>query len=197
MQLSARSLPFQCHWAWQYQISANTEKHVIAKKFSSASTGRLGTLLAAFWYWCACCCCLKFCQCQHWQTWHTFDSNLALMCMALLVEILPLPALAVLAHFWQQFGTNVHVSTVWGFASAITGRLGTLLAAIWHWCLHSASEAVEAANSYSVMLVMRGVGFTKGGQNWPQICSTRLSFWDRGHFRGHTYYLIEIFAPNF
>ena len=27
------------HWAWQHQISANTEKHVIAKKFGSASTG--------------------------------------------------------------------------------------------------------------------------------------------------------------
>ena len=39
-----------------------------------------------------------------------------------------------------------------------------------------ASEAVEAINMYSVMLGMRGVGFTKGGQNWPQICSTRLSF---------------------
>ena len=39
-----------------------------------------------------------------------------------------------------------------------------------------ASEAVEAAKSYPVMLGMMGVGFSKGGQNWPQICSTRLSF---------------------
>ena len=39
-----------------------------------------------------------------------------------------------------------------------------------------ASEAVEAAQSKSVMLEMMGVGFSKGGQNWPQICSTRLSF---------------------
>ena len=60
-----------------------------------------------------------------------------------------------------------------------------------------ASEAVEAAQSKSVMLEMMGVGFSKGGQNWPQICSTTLSFRDRGHFRGHTYYLIGIFAPNF
>ena len=90
------------------------------------------------------------------------------------------PALADLAHFWQHFGTDVHVAAVWGFASASTGRLGTLLAAIWHWCLHSVSEAVEAANSYSVMLGIRGVGFTKGGQNWPQICSRSLRFQDRG-----------------
>ena len=56
---------------------------------------------------------------------------------------------------------------------------------------------MEAANSYSIMLGVRDVGFTKGGQNWPQICSTKLSLRDRGHFRGHTYYLIGIFAPNF
>ena len=46
---------------------------------------------------------------------------------------------------------------------------------------------MEAANSYSVMLGMRGVGFTKGGQNWPQICSTSLSFKDRGYCFGHTF----------
>ena len=179
------------HWAWQHQISARTEKHV------SARTGRLGTLLVAIWCWCACICCLRFCQCQNWQTWYTFGSNLELMCMLLLFEILPVPELADLAHFWQQFGADVHVSAVWSFVSARTGRLGTLLVAIWNWCLHSASEAVEAAQSYSIMLGMKGVGFTKGGQNWPQICSKRLSFWDRGHFRGHTYYLRSIFAPNF
>ena len=39
-----------------------------------------------------------------------------------------------------------------------------------------ASEAVEAAQGYSEMWGMIGVGFSKGGQNWPQICSTRLSF---------------------
>ena len=39
-----------------------------------------------------------------------------------------------------------------------------------------ASEAVEAAQIYPVMLRMMGVGFSKGGQKWPQICSTRLSF---------------------
>ncbi len=160
-------------WAWQHQISANTDKYAIANKFGSASTGRLGTHLAATWYWRACCCCLRFCQCQHWQTWHTFGSNLVLMCMSLLSEFLPVPVLADLARFWQQFGADVHVTAVWDFNSASTGRLGTLLAAIWHWCFHSASEAVEAANSYSVMFGMRGVGFSKGGQNWPQICSTR------------------------
>ena len=66
------------HWAWQHQISANTEKHVIANKFGSASTGRLGTLLA-------------------------------LMCMSVLFEVLPVPALADLAPFWQQIGTEVEL----------------------------------------------------------------------------------------
>ena len=42
------------------------------------------------------------------------------------------PALADLAHFWQQFGNDVHVAAVLDFASASTGRLGTLLVAIWH-----------------------------------------------------------------
>ena len=61
------------------------------------------------------------------------------------------PALADLAHFWLQFGTDVHVCAVpaladlahcwqqigtfapiWGFASASTGSLGTLLAEFWH-----------------------------------------------------------------
>ena len=40
---------------------------------------------------------------------------------------------------------------------------------------------MEAAKSYSVMLGRKAVGFSKGGQNWPQIFSTRLSFQDRGH----------------
>ena len=73
------------------------------------------------------------------------------------------PALADLAHFWQHFGTDVHVAAVWGFASASTGRLGTLLAAIWHWCLHSASEAVEAANRAIQLCCGWGVwGLLKG-----------------------------------
>ena len=49
------------------------------------------------------------------------------------------------------------------------------------------SEAVEAALSKSVRLRMMGVGFSKGGQIWPQICSTSLSFWDRGYWLGHTF----------
>ena len=80
------------------------------------------------------CQCQEIRQCQNWQTWHTFGSNLVLMCMSLLFEVLPVPELADLVHIWQQFGTDVHVATVWDFASARTGRLGTLLAAIWHWC---------------------------------------------------------------
>ena len=56
---------------------------------------------------------------------------------------------------------------------------------------------MEAAKSYSVMLGMKAVGFSKGGQNWPQIFSTRLSFQDRGHYRFHIYYLIVIFAHAF
>ena len=51
--------------------------------------------------------------------------------------------------------------------------------------------ALKSTFEQSVLLDFRGVGLLKGGQNWPQICSTKLSFRDRGHFRGH------IFAPNF
>ena len=46
---------------------------------------------------------------------------------------------------------------------------------------------MEAAQCYSVMLGVRGVGFSKGGQKWPQICSTRLSFWDRGLLKKMTF----------
>ena len=92
---------------WQ---QPGTDVHVAAVwGFASASTGRLGTLLVAIWCWCECSCCLSFCQCQHWQTWHTFGSNLVLMCMSLLSEFLPVPVLEDLAHFWQQFGTDVYI----------------------------------------------------------------------------------------
>ena len=87
-----------------------TDMHVAAIcGFVSASTGRLGTLLAAFWHWYACCCCSRFCQCQHWLTWHTFGSNLELMSKSLLFEFLPVPALTDLAHFWQQIGTDTYI----------------------------------------------------------------------------------------
>ena len=52
--------------------------------------------------------------------------------MLLLFAVLSVLALADLAHFWQHFGTDMHVAAVQGFASASTGRHGTLLAEIWH-----------------------------------------------------------------
>ena len=98
-----------------------------------------------------------------------------------------------LAPIWHQF---------WDWNQQIPNRcqhlkFGVDLAPIWYQYFWIASEAVEAAQSKPVLLGARGVRFSKGGQNWPQICSTKLSLRDRGHFRGHTYYLIGIFAPNF
>ena len=44
----------------------------------------------------------------------------------------------------------------------------------------SASVASKLNFVYSVMIYMKCVGFSKGGQKWPQICSTRLGFRDTG-----------------
>ena len=47
---------------------------------------------------------------------------------------------------------------------------------MWQMTFKIASEVVEAAQSKPVMFEMMDVEFSKGGQIWPQICSTRLSF---------------------
>ena len=65
------------------------------------------------------------------------------------------------------------------------------------WELTPFQQWVASNNLYSlktdfdqpVMLGVRGVGFSKGGQNWPQICSMRLSFWD---MRPHLLYNMHL-----
>ena len=43
------------------------------------------------------------------------------------VHVCAVPALADLAHCWQQIETFAHVCAVWGFASASTGRILALI----------------------------------------------------------------------
>ena len=52
-----------------------------------------------------------------------------------------------------------------------------------YWLTLSSLHSLQTNFDQPVRLGTRGVGFSKGGQNWPQICSMRLSFRDIEYLR--------------